>query len=65
MKKSVEQITQQQCLDYEIHSSSWASWISNSFLQEIIGKYFAWKVRRKFNNYMVSKMNEAYVKDKL
>lgn len=34
-------------LDYEIRSSWWACWLSNSRLQDIAASYFAWKVRRK------------------
>jgi hypothetical protein len=43
-------------LDYEIRSSWWASWIGWNWLQELSGKYFAWKVRRKYARYEQSKM---------
>lgn len=36
-------------LRYEIAASWWAEHISNKWLQEIAGRYFAWKVRRKWN----------------
>jgi hypothetical protein len=35
-------------LQYEIRSSWWASYISNPYLQDLSGKYFAWKVIRKY-----------------
>jgi hypothetical protein len=43
-------------LDYEIRSSWWASWIGWNWLQELSGKYFAWKVKRKYARYEQSKM---------
>ena len=42
-------------LDYEINSSWIASKISNKYLQKLLGSYFAWKVRRKHNRYLINK----------
>jgi NTP pyrophosphatase (non-canonical NTP hydrolase) len=41
-------------LQYEIRSSWWASYISNPYLQDLSGKYFAWKVIRKYKRYTES-----------
>lgn len=48
-----------EALDYEIRASWWASHISNRFLQNYIGLYFAWKVARKFRRYQDSIAWEA------
>jgi hypothetical protein len=45
-------ITIRDALDYEIRSSWWACWISNDILQTVSGKYFAWKVNRKYMRYV-------------
>lgn len=42
-------------LDYEIRSSWWASWIGCEWGQRLAGKYFAWKVKRKYVRYKESK----------
>ena len=47
-------------LDYEIRSSCWAGWIGWNWGQEISGKYFAWKVKRKYARYKQSKMWEQH-----
>ena len=39
---------------YEIHSHWFASKVSNPFLQNLLAKYFAWKVRRKYRKYQYS-----------
>ena len=41
-------------LNYEIHSHWLASWIGFEWGQDLMGKYFAWKVRKKYNRYLVS-----------
>tara|TARA_Y100000310_G_scaffold345655_1_gene467804 strand:+ start:18088 stop:18291 length:204 start_codon:yes stop_codon:yes gene_type:complete len=41
-------------LDYEIRSSWWACLIPFSFLQDLVVKYFFWKVKRKYNRYLYS-----------
>jgi len=38
-------------LDYEVKSSRWAGYISNPFLQELVGMYYAWKVKMKYKRY--------------
>ena len=43
-----------QILEYECHSHWLASWIGFEWGQDLMGKYFAWKVRRKYNRYLVS-----------
>jgi hypothetical protein len=45
-------------LDYEVRSSWWASYISWALGQELSAKYFAWKVRWKYNRYKSSKQWE-------
>lgn len=41
-------------LSYEIRSSWWASKLSNKYLQNLAGSYFAWKVRRKHNRLIIN-----------
>jgi hypothetical protein len=55
-------MTREQCLDYEIRSSWWAQWVGWKPLQIVAGKYFAWKVNRKYNRWLDSKFEEAYKK---
>jgi len=50
-------------LEYEVRSSWWASWIGWDWGQELSGKYFAWKTRRKYERYKMSKMWEQRVKN--
>lgn len=50
-------------LDYEIRSTWWASWIGWNWGQEISGRYFAWKVKRKYGRYLLSKEMEKRVKN--
>jgi len=38
-------------LEYEIGSSWWASWIGWDWGQKLSGKYFVWKVKRKYARY--------------
>ncbi len=45
-------LTQKEILDYEINSSAVASHLSLTILQKLAGKYFAWKVRRKYARYV-------------
>lgn len=49
-------------LDYEIRSNRIASFIRFAWGQDLIGSYFAWKVRRKYGRYMASKEMEKLVK---
>jgi hypothetical protein len=38
-------------LDYEVKASWWANWISCKYGHSLAGKYFAWKVCRKFKRW--------------
>lgn len=38
-------------LKYEVAASWWAELVGWDWAQNIAGKYFAWKVRRKWNRY--------------
>ena len=49
-------------IDYEIKSSWWASLVSNPYLQDLAGRYFAWKVKRKYGRYLLNKMWEENYK---
>lgn len=42
------------CVMYEIRGSWWASFVSWPWAQEISGRYFAWKVKRKHRRYKQS-----------
>lgn len=53
--------TKQQILDYEVHSHWLASWISFHWGQVLLGKYFAWKVRRKYTAYTKSMENRKRI----
>ena len=50
----ISRLSMQEILNYEIHSHWLASWIGFEWGQDLMGKYFAWKVRRKYNRYLVS-----------
>jgi hypothetical protein len=50
-ERKIVNISQIQALSYEIRASWWANRVSNPFLQDLAGRYFAWKVRRKFGRY--------------
>lgn len=39
-------------LTYEIYSHTFASKVSNPFLQKLMAKYFAWKVTKKYRKYV-------------
>lgn len=51
---AISRLSMQEVLNYEIHSHWLASWIGFEWGQELLGTYFAWKVRRKYNRYLVS-----------
>lgn len=38
--------------EYEVMSSWFAKYISNSTIQEWLGSYFAWKTKRKYSRYL-------------
>jgi hypothetical protein len=48
-------MTQQEILDYEIRASWWASSVGVGWMQTLAGKYFAWKVARKYARWQRSK----------
>lgn len=53
-------------VNYEIRATWWAYFIartSNVKLQELIGKYFAWKVERKFSRLMESEKERQELVD--
>lgn len=39
-------------MNYEIYSSPIAKHVSNTFFQKILGKYYFWKTKRKYNRYI-------------
>ena len=41
-----------ECLDYEINSSWWAKDLDYEWMREFSGRYFAWKVKRKYKRYL-------------
>ena len=47
-------LSMQEVLNYEIHSHWLASWIGFEWGQDLMARYFAWKVRRKYNRYIIS-----------
>lgn len=49
-------------LDYELRSSPWVCWIGWPWLQQIAGRYFAWKVQRKFDRWQNSLIISAKLK---
>jgi len=50
----IKKIEMYDALQYEVHSHRFASWISNDFIQGLMGNYFAWKVSRKYKRYVSS-----------
>ncbi len=42
-------------LDYEIRASGWAQYIGIGWMQELVSRYFGWKVKRKYKRYLFSK----------
>lgn len=44
-------ITRAQALAYEVSSSWWAGMVSWKWAQDLAARYFAWKVKRKYNRY--------------
>ena len=63
--EEINKITMYDILQYEVHSHWLASWISNSFLQDLTGKYFAWKVARKYKRYISSIETRKQILNKL
>ena len=56
---SKDLISIREALEYEIKGSWWASWVGNKYLQVLVSKYFAWKVKRKYNRFLLSMMRES------
>jgi len=50
----ISRLSMREVLNYEIHSHWLARRIGFKWGQELMSKYFAWKVRRKYNRYLVS-----------
>jgi hypothetical protein len=48
-------------LEYEVKSSRWAYLIGWDWLQKISGRYFAWKVSRKYARYKQAMIQEEIV----
>lgn len=59
-----EQIPRHKILEYEINSSLIAPWISWGWMQDLIAKYFAWKVNKKYQRYQARKECREYLKKK-
>lgn len=51
----VQRMDMREILDYEIRASWWAGWVGITPLQDLAGKYFAWKVRRKYARWVASR----------
>ena len=49
-------------LSYEVKSNWLAPWIGFRWGQELLGRYFAWKVKRKYKRYIASKKMEFKIK---
>jgi hypothetical protein len=43
-------------VEYEVRASWWASWISWDWGQYLVAKYFAWKIKKKYERYKNSKI---------
>lgn len=47
-------LSMREVLSYEIHSHWLERWIGFERGQGLMARYFAWKVRRKYNRYSIS-----------
>jgi hypothetical protein len=45
-------VTLTQAMEYEVAASWWSGWVRLGWLQDIAGRYFARKARRKHGRYM-------------
>jgi len=52
--KAIKRIPQIDILNYEVHSHWLASYVWFSWGQDVLSRYFAWKVRRKYKRYKAS-----------
>lgn len=59
--KATQKYSMRDFLDYEIRSSWWASSISWNWAQDLAGRYFAWKVKRKYSRYVISKIHQQFL----
>lgn len=50
----IKRLSRQEVLNYEIHSHWLPRWITFSWGQNLMGTYFAWKVIKKYNRYLIS-----------
>ena len=51
---SISRLSMQEVLNYEVHSHWLAGRIGFEWGAYLMGKYFAWKIRRKYKRYLVS-----------
>ncbi len=51
---AIPQIPRPLILYYEVHASWWAPWLFCDWMHTLAGKYFAWKVKRKYARYQRS-----------
>lgn len=54
MIETERRLTIEECLEYELRSHCFASWIWFRWGQNLMGSYMAWKVRTKHNKYIRS-----------
>jgi len=54
-----------QILEFEVKSSLWAGYISNQFLQSLVGKYYARKVKNKRKRIKRREDRINFIKDNL
>jgi 2-phosphoglycerate kinase len=47
----IDKLPIQSVVEYEVASSWWAPYISNTFLQDLAAKYMLWKTIRKMKRY--------------
>jgi len=60
----LKKLTFSSILEYEVHSNWLAPMIGFSWGQELMGRYFAWKVTRKYKAYSKSLANKQWLKIK-
>ena len=56
-------LTQKEVLDYEVRSSVIAGFVGWNWLQILVGKFYAFRVRRKYKRYYDSKKVEKRMLD--
>jgi len=50
----ISRLSMQEVLNYEVHSHWLARSIGFEWRQNLMGRYLSWKVRKKYNRYLVS-----------